>query len=327
MHTNPLCMVGDPEDLTAVYVGWRARQRGLEVLELREDRLGLDWGFDYDDAWPDRGWLEIGERGYNFADFAGAFVRFHPEPEVPDELGLDADTRAAFVFERRLSIQHLVNSLPCTVANRPAAGRSNGAKPLHMRELADTGFVVPRWIVTNEPDTARVFAKSCECGTIYKSCTGLRSEVRMLDDRVMQRLAQGSTPIILQEYVVGRDVRVHSVGPLSFATEVISEGIDYRFSGGDKRYLAATVPPAIEKLCCEIARSEGLVVAGFDFRVTHDDCWYCLEMNPVPTFLPYEMETRQPIAEAILEQMLPACPRDIGTIGPGPIRPGVESGG
>ena len=95
MHTNPLCMVGDPEDLTAVYVGWRARQRGLEVLELREDRLGLDWGFDYDDAWPDRGWLEIGERGYNFADLAGAFVRLHPEPEVPDELGLDADTRAA----------------------------------------------------------------------------------------------------------------------------------------------------------------------------------------------------------------------------------------
>lgn len=58
---------------------------------------------------------------------------------------------------------------------------------------------------------------------------------------------------------------------------------------------------------CEVARAEGLLVAGYDFRVTDDDCWYCLEMNPVPTFLPYEMETVQPIAEAILDQMLRSC--------------------
>jgi D-alanine-D-alanine ligase-like ATP-grasp enzyme len=41
-------------------------------------------------------------------------------------------------------------------------------------------------------------------------------------------------------------------------------------------------------------------VAGFDFRVTPEGSWYCLEVNPMPTFLPYEMATRQPIGAAIL---------------------------
>jgi len=46
-------------------------------------------------------------------------------------------------------------------------------------------------------------------------------------------------------------------------------------------------------------------VAGFDFRVTPDGDWYCLEMNPVPTFLPYEMATSQRIGEAILDIFKP----------------------
>jgi glutathione synthase/RimK-type ligase-like ATP-grasp enzyme len=85
-----------------------------------------------------------------------------------------------------------------------------------------------------------------------------------------------------------------------FPTEVLSGGIDYRFDDDTGRFAATTMPQALGELCVAYAAREGLIVAGFDFRVTPDDEWYCLEMNPVPTFLPYEAATGQPIGDAIL---------------------------
>jgi len=54
------------------------------------------------------------------------------------------------------------------------------------------------------------------------------------------------------------------------------------------------------------ACAQGLLIAGFDFRVASNDRWWCLECNPAPTFLPCEMETGQAIADALLESMVAA---------------------
>jgi glutathione synthase/RimK-type ligase-like ATP-grasp enzyme len=89
-----------------------------------------------------------------------------------------------------------------------------------------------------------------------------------------------------------------------FPTEVLSDGIDYRFEHEGNEYRTTTLPPAIAQLCREVAMQEGLLLAGFDFRVTADERWYCLEVNPVPTFLPYEMSTGQPIGNTLLDALI-----------------------
>jgi D-alanine-D-alanine ligase-like ATP-grasp enzyme len=61
------------------------------------------------------------------------------------------------------------------------------------------------------------------------------------------------------------------------------------------------VPGAIEELCCKLTGCEGLTIAGFYFRVTKDERWYCLEVNPVPTFLPYEIATGQRIGDTLVD--------------------------
>ena len=50
-----------------------------------------------------------------------------------------------------------------------------------------------------------------------------------------------------------------------------------------------------------MTNNDRLSLSGFDFRRTDDDVWWCLEMNPVPTFLPYEASTGHPIGDAILD--------------------------
>lgn len=295
-----MCIVGDPQDLSAAYIGWLARRRDIETLELPENALGVEWSYAFDDFRPSQGYIEVAGAHHEFDELSGAFVRLNPQPDVPPGLGLSLQERGALVIERRNAIQYLLNSLPFAVANRPYAGRSNGSKPFQMRLLTKAGFEVPRWVATNEEAVVKRFARTCADGVVYKACSGLRSRVRLLDEQVLCRLREGTSPIVVQEYIRGRDVRVHTVAHRAFATEAISHGVDYRFEGDGNEFRPTSVPRSIENLCFQVAASEGLTLAGFDFRVSEEGCWYCLEVNPVPTFLPYEMATGQPIGDTLL---------------------------
>ena len=296
-----ICIVGDPRDLTSAYLGWLARRRGLDVVELHEDRLGNAWHFEFSDRQPSEGVLYVGSAVYPLSTIHGAYVRFNPHPSLPADIELEPQEEAVLLIERRQGIQHLLNAAPFPVANRPCAGRSNSSKPYQMRSLAQAGFAVPRWIVTNDAPTMQAFVASCQSGAIYKSCSGLRSHVRRTDEELLRRLRDGTSPVIVQEYIPGRDVRVHVVQDQVFPTEVLASAVDYRFDDGGGEFRSTTMPQSLAELCCAFAAVEGLIVAGFDFRVTPDGDWYCLEMNPVPTLLPYEMATSQHIGDAILD--------------------------
>jgi hypothetical protein len=302
--TVPICIVGDPEDLTATYVAWLARRRGLDVVELREDDLGHDWAFALEDFRPAAGHVEHGSGRWRADELQGAFVRLNPRPGAPPGLDLGPQESALLVTERRAALHHFLDRLPCAVANRPSAGRSNGSKPFQMARLSEAGFEVPRWIATSERAAVLGFLANCPDGAVYKACSGLRSRVRRVDGELARRLVAGTTPVVVQEYVRGRDVRLHTVGDRCFATEVVSLGVDYRFETEGNEFRPTQAPPEIEELCVRVAASEGLTLAGFDFRVAPDGRWHCLEVNPVPTFLPYEMATGQPIGDAVLDVLV-----------------------
>ena len=93
--------------------------------------------------------------------------------------------------------------------------------------------------------------------------------------------------MLVQEYIAGVDVRVHVVAGECFGTEVRGAGVDYRFDGHHS-YRERDVPPEIGALCVTVAATEGLLLAGFDFRVDAFGLWFCLEVNPMPSFIPYQ---------------------------------------
>jgi hypothetical protein len=154
-----ICIIGDTQDLSAVYIGWLARRREIEVLELPEDTLGVDWMFALELPAVD-GWLEVCGARMSFSDFSGAFVRLNPDPGLPSTVSLGYLERGALIAERRSALHCLLGSLPCLVANRPSAGRANGSKPYQMHLLADAGFHGPEWVATNDPTVASDFERS-----------------------------------------------------------------------------------------------------------------------------------------------------------------------
>jgi len=116
----------------------------------------------------------------------------------------------------------------------------------------------------------RGFLLCCQSGAVYKSCSGLRSKVRLVDDELCRRLHDGTSPVVVQEYIKGYDVRIHVISNRIFATKIISYGIDYRFENDGNEFQEISAPDAIQNRCINFAQAEHLTIAGFDFRVTEE---------------------------------------------------------
>jgi hypothetical protein len=301
-----ICVVGDPSDLSATYLSWFARRHGRDVVTLPEDRLGIDWSFHFDDDEPRRGWFQTTGERVPFADVTGVFVRFSPEPGLPDAIQVDEAERHFLLTERRVALHLLLDTFPATVVNRPSGGRSNGSKPYQMRVLAEAGFDVPAWTVTGNWAAFEAFERRCGDDLVYKASSGLRSRVRALDDDVIERLRRGTTPTVFQQRVDGTDVRTHVIADRTISVQIGSAGTDYRFDSTEAMTTAPIdTPPGIHGRCVRFARAEGLLLAGFDFRVTPQGRWCCLEANPAPTFIVYEEPSRDTVAGEIVQLLAP----------------------
>jgi len=222
---RPILLLGNIEDLSLVYVGWLAHRTGVPTIQLSEETLGVEWAFRFDDAYRRVGSIEAYGRTFKFVEILGVFVRFHPHPRLPSGIHLSQSKEQWFLTERRAALHHLLESIPTVVVNPPSAGRSNGSKPHQMRRLAQAGFTVPRWIATNDPAAVHEFTAGCYEHFIVKSCSGLRSHVRRLDNDLMHKLGDQTTPVVVQEYIPGKDVRVHTVMRRVFPTEVVCPGV------------------------------------------------------------------------------------------------------
>lgn len=298
-----LLLVGDPEDLTTAYMAWLAGDRGIATLTLPEATHGVDWWARFDER---DSHLELFYNGdaVEVATLVGAFVRLNPIPALPAGWTLSDHAHDLFVQERRAALAFLLDRIPSTIVNRPRAGRSNGSKPLHMTELAAAGFDVPDWIVSNDPAAITAFLDTCPSGAVVKAASGLRSHVRLVGDQLLDRLSTGTSPAVVQRFVPGYEVRVHVVADAIFGSRVDADTVDYRFDERRVTYARCTVPADLAARCLSYAAQQGLILAGLDFRVDPNGHWWCLEMNPVPTFLPYEAATGQAIGHAILDCLL-----------------------
>ena len=169
------------------------------------------------------------------------------------------------------------------------------------------GFKIPDTLITTEPLTALEFWK--QHGTvIYKSISGTRSIVSRLTLEHLERLENVSNcPTQFQEYIHGKDYRVHVVGDKVLACQVISPSDDYRYAvlqGQAVDIRPCILPPDVDDRCKKIASHMGLSVAGIDLRCTPNNEWYCFEVNPSPAFTYYQEASGQHIDEAIAQLLM-----------------------
>ena len=201
-------------------------------------------------------------------------------------------------------------SLPASVRFiNPIAAEARAAyKPVQLQLARASGLPVPRSLVTNNPEHAAAFVRTHhEQGRacIVKQLRTIRAagyltqEVKPGD---LERLEQvRDAPVILQERVVGTDIRVVVVGTELFAAAETASAPtpipDIRATF-DTSCTRVAIPDEVRQRLLRLHADLGLYFGAYDFIRAKDGTWYFLEVNATGQWLYVETAASLPIAEA-----------------------------
>jgi hypothetical protein len=190
---------------------------------------------------------------------------------------------------------------PGLVVNRERGGAHNGSKPLHESVLRDMGFRVPESITSSNLAHLRQFIE--EGPTISKTVCGTRADTAMVELRDLEGFQNESGPVHLQRFVPGADARIHVIDDCMVAQRVSSGSVDYRRAGAIGDMEIFEPPPALFDLLIEGTRNIGLVFAGWDFKVDGAGEFWCLEVNPMPGYSPYDSQCDGMISRKLIAHL------------------------
>jgi glutathione synthase/RimK-type ligase-like ATP-grasp enzyme len=299
-----ILLLGVPGDSPLAMVHAELRRLGQPVVLVDQRdvlKLEVEVMFDRDLA----GALRVGDQVISLGSVTAVYQRTYGLDFLPALRNLDKKSPQ---WTHAVNFTDTINAwteiTPRLVVNRLSAMASNGSKPYQSRIIRAHGFAIPDTLITTDPDAVREFWLRWG-SVIYKSVSGVRSIVNQLTAENAGRLSELHwCPTQFQQYIPGKDYRIHVVGDKIFGCEIESEAVDYRYAsrkGLSASLRAWPVPKEVAEHCRDLADALELRVAGIDLRYHPAGEWYCFEVNPSPAFSYYENETNQPIAAAIAE--------------------------
>lgn len=299
-----ILLCGIPSEEPLALVATELERLGHRFLMLNQREMGSFEGDLQVHAGEVHGWLRYRDRTWSLADFTGIYARPMDDSCLPEtRAGLDPALALGRSLARQDWLLRWWNLSQAAVVNRPQAMLSNQSKAWQLQVLRRHGFSIPATLITNSPDSVREFRRRFG-RVIYKSASSVRSIVQELrgdDDGKLDRIRW--CPTQFQEYVPGRNIRVHVVGDRCLATEAVTEAVDYRYASsqvGSPAVLEATTLPAeLERRCVAATEALGLAFSGLDLKLTDAGRVVCFEANPSPGYSYYENATGQPIAAAV----------------------------
>lgn len=296
-------LCGIPTEPSLALVIQQVRELGLPHVLFNQRRFAdLEMEFRIINGRPS-GWLSVGNGGYQLEHFTGIYTRLMNHDLLP-EVEKEPDHSAKRLYCRAVHsiLTHWFEIAPGRVLNRMAVVGSNLSKPYQAQIIRRYGFSTPDTLITNDPKLVQDFLAK-HGRLIYKSISYIRSIVRTLEKRDLERLEHIRwCPVQFQEYVEGTNVRVHVLDRQVFATAIHASATDYRYAyltGEDEELEPIDLPSDTADKCVALTRALGLHFSGVDLKITPGGRVFCLEVNPCPAFSYYEMRSGQPIARAV----------------------------
>lgn len=238
------------------------------------------------------------------------FFDFDPRVEADGPRELLARWRARYAAERERQsfITGFVLALGrsgARLVNEPSALDQHFVKLEQLARLRAAGVPVPRTLATNDPETLARFA--AEVGSVvYKPLAGGALCRRLApEDFSDERLAAlARAPVLFQEEVRGRNMRIYVVGGrVAAAYEIVSDEVDYR--GSEKEVVAAELTEAEHDAAVRAAEACAMPFTGLDLKRGGGGRFAVLECNPSPMFAAIEARTGgAPVTEALGELLL-----------------------
>ena len=178
-------------------------------------------------------------------------------------------------------------------------------KPLQLSLANKIGVTIPATLVTNDAQEIINFSQSY-VDVIFKPVYG-GSHTKFLTkehlDINRMNLALSISPVTLQEYIPGTNIRSYVIRDKVYSAEIRSSSLDFREDKQAKLIYLET-PEDIKKQCLAITKSFGLKWTGIDWRFKPNGEFVFLEANFSPMFLHFEKQTGCPITEDLIELLI-----------------------
>ncbi|MET7596879.1 ATP-grasp ribosomal peptide maturase [Streptomyces sp. NPDC004082] len=291
------------EDVTADMVVAELNARGVPVVRLDPadlpDKAVLSADYAHGDF---EGHLSVNGHVLSMTGLRSVWVRRPGEPAAHA-----AHASPWLTAETRQALFGMLYSAVTRWMNHPGSAEQARHKPWQLRVAHLSGFAVPPTVVTTAPRVAQQFAEEYR-DVVVKSASGpppgdptVSLPTTLIGpDADFSGVAAG--PALLQRYVPKRaDIRLTCVGSRLFAArKTAAPGqIDGRYGDTGHLWETTSVPDRVAKSVQEYMAFTGLAYAAFDFAEDAEGLWWFLECNQGGQFGFVELETGQPIAEAV----------------------------
>ncbi len=282
------------------------------LLDLSQFPQGMHLAIDYDpyQISPVLSWDETDLD----LDTCSVIWWRRPQPfDLHAEITDSVDRSFAYT-ECQAAISGLWRMLDAFWVNHPRLEEEASLKASQLKIAREVGLEVPVTLTTNDPGRARAFVDTFGArSTIYKAFSGteeawretrvLRSEEIALLDNV------GYAPVIFQECVPALfDLRVTVVGQEIFAAAIHAQDstyeFDYRMDMERAQVEEIELPSNLSNRIIAFMERLGLTYGAIDMRLTPDQRYVFLEINPSGQWLFIERRTGQAITEAFVDLLV-----------------------
>lgn len=239
--------------------------------------------------------------------YAGHIATLHPDDAYFCRIiDLSAEQADPVVSRRWLALSSALSlwldQVPGLVANRSSAGVHNSAKPLHEVILAQHGFRIADTITSSDPAELRDFVM--QGPAVSKTICGTRADTAPATAELFDGYDPAAGPVHLQRRIAGDDARIHVAGDQLIAQRVPGGAeVDYRRDGRFGDLAVFDPPPGICRSLIRATAELGLEFAGWDFLIGPDDEYWCLEVNPMPGYSPYDARCDGAISRMLLHHL------------------------
>lgn len=310
-----ILIISHTGDAHAVAVGQALQARGWTPVLLDLSRFPDPMSLELRYGGARSGEVLMRDSSWGDVDLAECRATWwrRPQPFRPPADVADPVLRAFAMNEAREMFGGLWSLIGGAWINDPQRDDLAHRKSWQLRAAAAAGLTTPETLITNSPRAARAFIAGRAPGrTVFKAFSGTPSawrETRLVGPAEIERLDLVQVaPVIFQEYVAGVDIRVTVIGDRLFSAEIdIGDGdypVDFRVNYDHIRIRETSLPAEIEAGVRALMRNLGLVYGAIDFRRTPEGRHIFLEINPAGQWMFIEAQTRQPLTEAMADELI-----------------------
>ncbi|RUR73941.1 hypothetical protein PCC6912_54820 [Chlorogloeopsis fritschii PCC 6912] len=203
------------------------------------------------------------------------------------------------------TLRSLMQSCQPRWVNSWQAYQFHKEKPLQLSKVKQIGVTIPQTLISNDPEEVINFIQSLDKVIFKPVYGGAHTKLVTADHLEPERLslALSFSPVTIQEYVPGTNIRSYVIGKSVYTAEIRSSQLDFR-EDVEAELIPIELPATVQQQCLDIAQALMLEWTAIDWRRRHDGEYFFLEANPSPMFLHFERQTRFPITRKLVELLM-----------------------